>query len=71
MLVVDEERLFAAGERLPVRSVTYEELVQALKHTRIWVRHGPAESTAWFMSVLHPEEAARDIFISIQASQDD
>jgi hypothetical protein len=46
-----------------MQSITYEELVQALKGVRIWVRQAPDSSTAYLMHVLHPEDAARDIFV--------
>ena len=54
----------------PVQNISYEELVQALKSTRIWVRRGPVEPTAFLMHVLHPEDAARGLFLSVQAAQE-
>jgi hypothetical protein len=58
-------------EEKPVQNISYEELVQALKDVRIWVRHGPAERTAFLMDVLHPEDAARDIFIKAARESND
>jgi hypothetical protein len=50
-----------------VQSITYEELVQALKSARVWVRQSPGSDYACRMHVLHPEDAAEDIFTSARA----
>jgi hypothetical protein len=55
----------------PVQSISYEELVQALKGVRIWVRQAPGSSTAYLMHVLHPEDAARDIFFKAMTVKDE
>ena len=46
--------------------ITLEELTEALRSVRIWVRQGPEEPVAWKMQVLHPKDTAEDIFVSAQ-----
>lgn len=60
----------------PVQSITFEELVQALKSVRIWVRQGagtihePGTSDiAYRMKALNPEDAAKDIFTSVRVAK--
>jgi hypothetical protein len=55
----------------PMQNISFEELVQALNHARIWMRHEPADTTAFLMHVLHPEDAARDIFFKAMTVKDD
>jgi hypothetical protein len=57
-------------EKMPEdRSITYPELVQALKSLRIWVRDHREDDYARRGYVLHPEDAAKDIFTSVKVSR--
>jgi hypothetical protein len=51
------------------QSVTFEELVQALKSLRIWTRDHREDDYARRGYVLHPEDAANDIFTSVKVSR--
>ena len=66
----------------PVQSITYEELVQALKSVRLWGQLGSgtihdigfsftgSDDIAYRFRVLHPEDMARDIFISATVAKE-
>jgi hypothetical protein len=49
-----------------VEHITRDELAEALKTVHLWARLGPSEPRAWRMVVLHPSDAANDIFTSVQ-----
>jgi hypothetical protein len=50
-------------------SITREELAEALRSVRIWVRRGPNERVAWLMTPLNPGDTANDIFTSVKVRQ--
>jgi len=54
-----------------MQNISFEELAQALKNLRIWVMDDHDQDIAFKMRVLHPEDAAKDIFITATAAQKD
>lgn len=54
---------------MATQQITRDELTEALRSMRIWARRGKDENTAWRMHVLHPEDAANDILISVEVQR--
>lgn len=51
-------------------TITREELTEALRSVRIWVRETPQSDVARLMRALNPADAANDIFISARVTRE-
>ncbi len=51
-----------------MQDISFEELAQALKNLRLWVKE-EHEDIAFKMTVLNPEGVAKDIFATVIRNQ--
>jgi hypothetical protein len=52
-------------------TLNVDELADALRTVRLWLRPEGQQNSAFRGTILHPEDAARDIFFAAQHQDED